>query len=205
MRIGNDEKTVYSLLTSYPGLSRDNLQVLFTFVSNKKRDTGKIIQSLQLKGLVDKSNHTLKSKPIEDEDLLVDVKIDHEILDNIDNLSEFAKLGKPAKMILYILAQIKKSSLQFLADTLGQSTHNTYAVLQRLEEKNLVYSYNSKIYHLNTRGRRFNPKYYVITDLGKIAAKIKANNIDLRQIDALLEKTKAEIEYMHRVFNTAKT
>ncbi|MEO9309927.1 MAG: hypothetical protein ABI337_06490 [Nitrososphaera sp.] len=203
MRIGNDEKLVYSLLTKYPGLSRNNLQVLFTFVSNKKRDTGKIIQSLQLKGLVDKSNHTLKSTSIKTENLLVDIIIDDEILRNIDNLSEFAKLGKPAKMILYILAQIKKSSLQFLADTLGQSTHNTYAVLKRLEEKNLVYSYNSKIYHLNTRGRRFNPKYYVATDLGKIVAKIKANSMDLKQIDTMLESTKAEIESMHRVFRVS--
>jgi DNA-binding MarR family transcriptional regulator len=203
MRIGNDEKLVYSLLTKYPGLSRNNLQVLFTFVSNKKRDTGKIIQSLQLKRLVDKSNHTLKSTSIKTENLLVDIIIDDEILRNIDNLSEFAKLGKPAKMILYILAQIKKSSLQFLADTLGQSTHNTYAVLKRLEEKNLVYSYNSKIYHLNTRGRRFNPKYYVATDLGKIVAKIKANSMDLKQIDTMLESTKAEIESMHRVFRVS--
>lgn len=205
MRIGNDEKTVYTLLTSYPGMSRNNLQVLFTFVSNKKRDTSKIIHSLQLKGLVDKSNHTLKSKQIKDKDLLIDIKIDDEILINIDSLAEFTKFGKQAKMLLYILSQIKKSSLQFLADTLGQSTHNTYAVLQRLEEKNLVYSYNSKIYHLNTRGRRFNPKYYVITDLGKIVAKIKVRNIDVKQIDTLLEKTKTEIESMHRIFNTTKT
>jgi predicted transcriptional regulator len=143
---------------------------------------------------------------IKEENLIVDITIDDSVLSDINNLDEFIKLGKSAKAILYILLQIKKSSLQFLADLLDKSTRNVYAILQRLEEKDLVYSYNSKIYHLNTRGRRFSPKYYVITDLGKIVAKIKPGNTDeQKKINTLLEKTKTEMESMHKIFNTTKT
>ncbi|MGQ0772005.1 MAG: hypothetical protein ACT4NT_04460 [Nitrososphaerota archaeon] len=183
-------------------MTKTNLQLLFGFVTNKKRDAGKIIQSLKIKGILDEMN--LPNKNMLKENMM-DIKVDKEILDNINSLEEFAKLGKPAKSILYVLAQIKKSSLRFLADLMDESARNTYAVLQRLEEKNLVYSYNSKIYHLNVRGRRFSPRYYVITDLGKIVAKIKADvTIDQKKIDALLQKTNGEIESMHRVFSAAK-
>lgn len=203
MKIGNDEKIVFSLLAQYPGLTKTNLQLLFAFVTNKKRDSGKIVQSLKIKGLINEKNLPVKNQAREN--LMVDIKIDKEILDNIHNLDDLIKFGKPAKSILYVLSQIKKSSLQFLADLMDESTKNTYAILQRLEEKNLVYSYNSKIYHLNARGRRFSPKYYMITDLGKIVAKIKANNtVNQHQIDALLEKTKGEVESMHKIFNAAK-
>ncbi len=203
MKIGNDEKIVFSLLAKHPGLTKTNLQLLFAFVTNKKRDSGKIVQSLKIKGLINEKNLPVDHQAREN--LMMDIKIDKEILDNIHNLDDFIKLGKPAKSILYVLSQIKKSSLQFLADLMGESTRNTYAVLQRLEEKSLVYSYNSKIYHLNTRGRRFSPKYYLITDLGKIVAKIKAENtIDRKKIDTFLQRTNGEIESMHKVFGAAK-
>lgn len=203
MRIGNDEKIVFSLLKKYPTLTEKNLQLLFLFLTNKKRDTSKILQSIRLKGMIDNKNQVITESA---QDIFVDIRIENEILDNLQNLEEFIKLGKTAKSILFILSKIKKSSLQFLANSLNESTRNIYAVLKRLEEKNLVYSYNSKIYHLNSRGRRFNPRYYVITDLGKIIARIKTDNkVDKQQIEKLLEKTQSEIESMHKTFNTVNT
>jgi len=194
------------LLKKYPVLTKTNLQLLFILVTNKKRDIGKILQSLKIKGLLNEKNIPTKNLFTKEEEFDSEIKLDKEVLDNINNLDEFIKLGKNAKTILYVLSQIKKSSLQFLANFLSDSTRNVYAILQRLEEKNLVYSYNSKIYHINTRGRRFSPKYYVITDLGKIIAKIKMDNkINQTQIDRLLEKTQSEIESMHKVFTTTKT
>jgi predicted transcriptional regulator len=203
MRIGNDEKIVFSLLKKYPTLTEKNLQLIFLFLTNKKRNTSKILQSLRIKGLIDKENQVITAN---NQDIFVDIRIEREILDNLQNLEEFIKLGKTAKSILFILSKIKKSSLQFLANSLNESTRNIYAVLQRLEEKNLIYSYNSKIYHLNSRGRRFNPRYYVITDLGKIIARIKTDDkVDQQQIEKLLEKTQREIESMHKTFNTTNT
>lgn len=200
MRIGNDERIVLSLLKKHPTLTEKNLQLLFLFLTDKKRDTSKILQSVRIKGLIDEENRVVDESI---QDVLVDIQIEEEILENLQNLEEFIKLGKTAKSILFILSKIKKSSLQFLANALNESPRNIYAVMQRLEEKNLIYSYNSKIYHLNSRGRRFNPRYYVITDLGKITARIKTNDrVDQQQIKKMLEKTQNEIETMHKVFST---
>ncbi|WP_042687612.1 hypothetical protein [Candidatus Nitrosotenuis chungbukensis] len=200
MRIGNDERIVLSLLKKYPTLTEKNLQLLYLFFTNKKRDTSKILQSVRIKGLIDDENQVVAK---ETQGILVDIQIEEEILDNLQNLEEFIKLGKTAKSVLFILSKIKKSSLQFLADTLNESPRNIYAVMQRLEEKSLIYSYNSKIYHLNSRGRRFNPRYYVITDLGKITARIKTDDkVDQQQIKKILEKTQNEIETMHKAFST---
>lgn len=202
MRIGNDEKIVFSLLKKYPHLTDTNLQVLFTIITNKKRGTDKIIQSLKIKDLLDDKNRPIENSMMAD--LILEIKIDKEIMDNLQNLDEFIKLGKTAKSILYILSKIKKSSLQFLTEFLNESTRNTYAILQRLEEKSLVYSYNSKIYHLNTRGRRFSPKYYVITDLGKVVARMKTNTVNHDQLDKLLQSTQSEIGMMHKIFKNTK-
>ncbi len=203
MRIGNDERIILSLLKKYPTLTAKNIQLLFLVMTNKKRDTSKILQSVRIKGLIDKENQVI-SKDVQD--VFVDIQIEKEILDNLQNLEELIKLGKTAKSILFILSKIKKSSLQFLATSLNESTRNVYSILQRLEEKNLIYSYNSKIYHLNSRGRRFSPRYYVITDLGKLTARIKTDDkVDLQQIEKLLEQTQSEIESMHKTFNTANT
>lgn len=204
MRIGSDEITVFSLLSKYPFLTQRNLQLLFVIVTNKKRDTCKIVASLKNKGLLDAKNapiHNQATDMIKKSDIIVD----DAIIENLSNIDDLIKLGKNAKYILYVLSQVKKTSLQFLADILGDSPRNIYAILQRLEEKNMVYSFNSKIYHLNSRGRRFNPKYYVITDLGKILAKIKVDDtVDHGKIDALLERANGEMESMHKIFDTAK-
>jgi DNA-binding PadR family transcriptional regulator len=203
MRIGNDERIILSLLKKYPTLTEKNLQLLYLFLTNKKRDTAKILQSVRIKGLIDDENQVVTEDV---QDVLVDIQIEKEILDNLQNLEEFIKLGKTAKSVLFILSKIKKSSLQFLANSLNESPRNIYAIMQRLEEKHLIYSYNSKIYHLNSRGRRFNPRYYVITDLGKIIARIKTDDkVDQQPIEKLLEKTQSEIESMHKTFNTTNT
>ncbi len=199
MRIGNDERIVLSLLKKYPMLTEKNIQLLFLFITNKKRDTSKILQAVRIKGLVDEENKIDESA----QGITVDIQIEPEILNSLHDLEEFVKLGKNAKSILFILSKIKKSSLQFLVDTLNESPRNIYAVMQRLEEKNLVYSYNSKIYHLNSRGRRFNPRYYVITDLGKIIARIKTDGkVDQQQLKKILEKTQSEIKTMHKMFSS---
>lgn len=202
MRIGNDEKIVFSLLKKYPTLTDINIQALFTILTNKKRNTSKITQSLKIKGLLD-AKGIPTDDPVADE-LISEIKIDKEILDNLPKLDEFIKLGKTAKSILYVLSKIKKSSLQFLAEFLGESERNTYAIMQRLEEKSLVYSYNSKIYHLNARGRRFSPKYYVITDLGKVVTRIKTDKDNSDHLDRLLETTQEEIGMMHKIFKNTK-
>jgi len=205
MKIGNNEKIIYSLMKKYPNLTTLHLHILFTILTNRKIDINRMFLSLRIKGLLDEKNRLTKNSAIDEHDLLVDVGIDKEILDNLQDLDEYIKIGKTAKSLLYVLSKVKKSSLQFLMDLFDKSERSIYAVLQRLEEKNLVYSYTSKIYHLNTVGRRYSPKYYVITDVGKIMAKIKTDKIDHTHLDELLEKTHDEIDTMHRVFNSSKT
>lgn len=205
MKIGNDEKLVFSLLKKYPQLTPVQLHVIFTMIANKKRDMNRLLLSLRIKGLLDSKNKPAKNPTIGERDLMVEIDLDRETLEGLQNLDDLIKIGNTAKSILYILSKIKKSSLQFLSEFFDESTRSIYAVLQRLEQKNLVYSYNSKIHHLNTRGRRFSPKYYVITDLGKIIAKTKTTTINHDHLDKLLEKTQGEIDSMHQLFHTTKT
>lgn len=205
MKIGNNEKIIFSLMKKYPNLTTMNLHVLFTILTGRKININRMFLSLRIKGLLDERNRLIKNSSIPEQDLLLDINIDKEILDNIQDLDEFIKIGNTAKSLLYVLSKVKKSSLQFLVTLFDKSERSIYAVLQRLEQKNLVYSYNSKIYHLNTLGKRYNPKYYVITDLGKVMAKIKTAKIDHEHLDQLLEKTHDEIESMHQIFNSTKT
>jgi DNA-binding PadR family transcriptional regulator len=205
MKIGNNEKIIFSLIKKYPHLTTVNLHVLFTMLTHRKININRMFLSLRIKGLLDEKNRLTKNSSIDEHDVLVEIDIDKDILDNLQALDEFIKLGNTAKSLLYVISKVKKASLQFLVDLFDKSERSTYAVLQRLEQKNLVYSYNSKIYHLNTLGRRYSPKYYVITDVGRIMAKIKSDKIDHERLDRLLEKTQNEIESMHKIFHSPKT
>lgn len=196
MRIGNNEKIIFSLLKNYPDLSRNDLQVLFTLITHKQARVDLIINSLKRKELIDEQTCAVDYSEI-DEELFPNVQIPKKILDNVRHLDEPVKLGKTAKSILYVLYQTKKSSLQFLAKFFKIPIRNTYAILKRLEEKNLVISYNSRIRHVNTLGRHYNPKYYVLTDLGQLWLQIKLDGtINTKHIDKLLEKPQNEIKIM---------
>ncbi|MGH9923626.1 MAG: hypothetical protein ACRD38_12835, partial [Nitrososphaerales archaeon] len=108
------------------------------------------------------------------------------------------RLGTKEKILLYILTKIDHAALQFLAMLTGEHTKNISAVLNRLEDNGLVYGYKNMIAFTNARGRHYRPKYYRITDLGKIVSSATRSEIGkmATATDAILEdtlKVKSEI------------
>ncbi|MDO8509826.1 MAG: hypothetical protein Q7S24_01655, partial [bacterium] len=70
-----------------------------------------------------------------------------------------------------------------------ESVKNIYAILQRLEEKNFVTSYHSRIRHVDVNGRKYNPKYYLLADLGKTWMLVYGSEkLDVNNINKALEK-----------------
>ncbi|CDI05659.1 hypothetical protein [Candidatus Nitrosotenuis uzonensis] len=199
MRIGNNELVIIALLQKYPRLNESEIQYLFTSVTGKKIRVKKILQSLRIKDVVDK-NFNLDLAAVEKYSL-PEINIESETLLNLQQIDENFKMGSDAKATLYILSKINKASLQFLANFFHKPIPNTYAILERLEEKNLVYGYHSRIKHVNSMGKGFRPKYYTITDLGRTICKIKADDsINKSEIDQMLNVTHTEIEAMKADF-----
>lgn len=187
MRIGNNEKTIISLMKKYKKYDEKELYILFLYATQKKARVDVILHSLRIKGILNKKN-----KP--DFSFIDNIGLQHivipkEILEHLEYLTHTIKIGKLAKSILYVLLKTEKCSLQFISLLFKESTKNTYAILQRLEEKNFVTSYHSRIRHVDTNGRKYNPKYYLLTDLGKTWLLVYGNEkTDVNNINSVLDK-----------------
>lgn len=187
MRIGNNEKTIISLMKKYKKYDEKELYILFLYATQKKARVDVILHSLRIKGILNNKN-----KP--DFSFIDNMELPHmvipkEILEHLEYLTHTIKIGKLAKSILYVLLKTEKCSLQFISLIFKESTKNTYAILQRLEEKNFVTSYHSRIRHVDTNGRKYNPKYYLLTDLGKTWLLVYGNEkTDVNNINSVLDK-----------------
>lgn len=187
MRIGNNEKIVLSLMKKYKKYGEKELHILFLYATQKKARVDVILHSLRIKGILNKKNK-LDFSSIDNIEL-PHIMIPKEILEHLEYLTHTIKIGKLAKSILYVLLKTEKCSLQFISLLFKESTKNTYAILQRLEEKNFVTSYHSRIRHVDVNGRKYNPKYYLLTDLGKTWLLVYGNEkLDINNINKALEK-----------------
>jgi DNA-binding PadR family transcriptional regulator len=149
------------------------------------------IKTLQRKGFIDDSNKLTQkgsryTKSVTNSD---NVGVNVGDLD-VSVLGKNLKLGTKAKILLYILAKIDHASLQFLMMITTEHTKNISAVLTRLEYNGLVYGYRNMLKFSNVRGRRYRPKYYRITSLGRIVSlATRAEIKNAKAIDAVLEDT----------------
>lgn len=144
----------------------------------------RVITSLSKKGLI-------KTEPLKINDsinlpTLPKISFDPDTVKNFEMVSKM-KLGKSSKLFLYILSKIDHASLQFLSATAKTNQKNTFAILQRLEYWGLVSGYSSRIMHFNSYGRRYNPKFYHITNLGRLTSQLKNKNNQFSEIDSMLD------------------
>jgi DNA-binding PadR family transcriptional regulator len=194
MKIGNNEKIVLGILKKFPKIDEKQLGVLFTIISKKKGRIDTITHSLKIKGLMTNTrDFSIDKQAIKGLDL-PEISISKE---QVRELKRFdgIKLGKLGKSIIYLLEKTEKSSLQFLSTFFQKPTKNIYAIMQRLEEKNIVISYNSRIRRLNSAGRRYYPKYYTLTDNGKLWLEINENKITNKdEINLLLKEPEEKIQ-----------
>ena len=192
MKIGKVERLVLRLLKQ----QNMNTGALSTILRAKGHvRTGlsvrRAVRTLRRKGLLDHSNKLTRNGArhimfIKNHDAGVSISdIDVNVLG--DNL----KIGTKAKILLYVLTKIDHAALQFLTMITGERTKNTSAVLSRLEDNGLVYGYKNMIAFTNARGRHYRPKYYRITDLGKIVSSATRSEVGkmASAIDAILEDT----------------
>ncbi len=191
MRIGNNEKIILSLMKKYKKYDEKELHILFMCATHKKARVDVILHSLRVKGILNKKN-----KPdfsfIDKDAIMPSMMIPKEILENLEHLTPI-KIGTLAKSILYVLLKTEKCSLQFISILFKEPIKNIYAILQRLEEKNFVTSYHSRIKHADVNGRKYNPKYYLLTDLGKTWMLVYGNEeLDVNNINKALEKIDGE-------------
>lgn len=192
MKIGKVERLVLLLLKQ----QNMNTGALSTILRAKGHvriglSVRRAVKTLRRKGLLDHSNKLTRNgtrhiMSIKNHDVGVSISdIDVNVLGN--NL----KLGTKAKILLYVLTKIDHAALQFLTMITGERTKNTSAVLSRLEDNGLVYGYKNMIAFTNARGRHYRPKYYRITDLGKLVSSATRSEIGklTDAIDAILEDT----------------
>ena len=194
MKLGNSERLVLAILKKYPKINKKQLDSIFTIISNKKGRLDTILHSLEIKGFItDTANFSINKQVIKNIDL-PEIDINKEYVKDLNHIEEI-KLGKLGKSIIYVLKKTEKSSLQFLSTFFQKPTKNIYAIMQRLEEKNMILSYNSRIRRLNSAGRRYYPKYYILTDNGKLWLDINENRIQNKEkIDMLLKEPEEKIQ-----------
>jgi len=194
MKLGINERIVLAILKKYTKINEKQLGWLFSIICKKKGRIDHIIHSLKIKGLiVNEKNFSLDKQTIKNIDL-PEININKELVNNLKHIDDI-KLGKLGKSIIYVLEKTEKSSLQFLSVFFQKPTKNIYAILQRLEEKNIVISYNSRIKRLNSTGKKYHPKYYILTDHGKLWLEINENIIENKdQIDTLLKEPEEKIQ-----------
>ncbi|QLH07295.1 hypothetical protein [Nitrosopumilus ureiphilus] len=194
MKLGNNEKIVLAILKKYPNIDEKQLGGLFSIVSKKSGRIDTITHSLKIKGFMTDSDYFSVNKQVIKNIDLPEIIINKEQVRDLKHIDEI-KLGKLGKSIIYILERTEKSSLQFLSTFFQKPTKNIYAIMQRLDEKNIVISYNSRIRRFNSAGRKYHPKYYILTDIGKLWLEINENRIENKdQIDTLLRKPEEEIQ-----------
>jgi hypothetical protein len=199
MKIGKVERLVLLLLKQHTM----NAGALSTVLRAKGHvRTGlsvrRAIKTLRRKGLLDHSNKLTRNGTRH----IMSIK-NHESISisyvDVNVLGNNLKLGTKAKILLYILTKIDHAALQFLTMITGERVKNISAVLNRLEDNGLVYGYKNMISFTNARGRHYRPKYYRITDLGKLVSSATRSEIGklTNAVDAILEDTlklKSEIK-----------
>lgn len=192
MKIGKVERLVL-LLLKQNSMSTNTLSIILRAEGYVKTapSVRRAVQTLRLKGLIDRSNKLTHDgmkyvKRMKDNEVVnantseLDVKI-------IDGL----KLGMKEKVLLYILTKIDHAALQFLSTIMKEPAKNISAVLNRLEDNGLVYGYRNMIAFTDSRGRRYRPKYYRITNAGKMISSATRTEIYkiIGRIDGMLEDT----------------
>lgn len=194
MKLGDSEKIVLAILKKYPKINEKQLNDIFIIITKKKGRIDTITHSLKIKGLMSNGKNFLVDKHAIKNIDLPKINISNEYVKILKEMDEI-KLGKLGKSIIYILEKTEKSSLQFLSAFFQKPPKNIYAILQRLEEKNMLISYNSRIRRVNSAGRKYHPKYYVLTEHGKLWLEINENRIENKeQIDLLLKEPEEKIQ-----------
>lgn len=154
------------------------------------RSVSRAVASLKRKKFLDNSNRLTK-EGIEfvKSNELDKVKVDRDGI-KLDAIEYSIRLGAKEKKLLYILSRIDRGALQLLTLISGERSKNTSLALSRLEEKGLVYGYINKIMFTNSRGIRYRPKYYGITDLGRMVIRNSHyESKEKEQIEASLKQT----------------
>ncbi len=191
MKIGKVERLVL-LLLKQNSMSTNALSIILRAEGYVKTapSVRRAVQTLRLKGLIDLSNKLTHDgmkyvKLMKDNVVNANTKeLDAKIIDGL-------KLGMKEKVLLYILTKTDHAALQFLSTIMKEPVKNTSAVLNRLEDNGLVYGYRNMIAFADSRGRRYRPKYYRITNTGKMISSATRTEISkiIGRIDGMLEDT----------------
>lgn len=206
MNLGKNEKIFILLKRRYPNLDTNSIRYLMKVILQKNIRIDNILHSLTLKELINPNNGKLE-KIVKDLDIKENIPVfKKEVLNNLKYFEKPIAVGKVGKSIMYLLYKTKKSSLKFIVSFFKMPSANIYAILKRLEEKNLVLSYHSRIKHKNSSGKRFSPKYYSLTSLGNVWLEINGSDITTKdKINEFLKKPQDEIMDLITKFENNKT
>lgn len=203
MRFGENERILYTLMINYPEVNNKGLELLFYVVTHKRIRMETVIHSLEIKGIIE--SETGKPDKEYDELYLSDISIDPSLVKNLHRLETAIKLGQLAKSVLYLIGQTQNASLQFIIRFFGEKERSIYSILQRLEQRDLIVSYSSRIRHTNSIGRRYRPKYYTLTNLGSLWLQVFEHGIQNKEkINEYLKAPQEEIKDMVLEFKNNK-
>lgn len=194
MKLGENEKIVISLMNQYKITNEKTLQMLFSYATKRKARIDTIIHSLKVKGILDQSARKINQSAMK-KFSIPEIQISDEIIKNIKSFEDIIKIGSMGKSIMYVLFKTEQCSLQFLGVFFQKPIKNIYAILSRLEQRNFVFSYNTRIRHVNSSGRRYSPKFYSLTESGNLWTSVHLGEIkDKTSLDELLSKTQNQIQ-----------
>lgn len=190
MKIGKVERLVL-LVLKQNSISTNALSVLLRASGRVKTapSVRRAVQTLRSKGFIDHSNKLTYDgmkyvKHMKGDNVVNTSELDVKIVDGL-------KLGTKEKILLYILTKIDHAALQFLSTIMSEPAKNISAVLNRLEDNGLVYGYRNMIAFTDSRGRRYRPKYYRITNTGRMISSATRSEISkmISMVDGMLEDT----------------
>jgi hypothetical protein len=199
MKLGRVEKLVLILL-KHKKMDTTTLSKFLRIHGYFRTDRSvrRAVHSLRRKGCLDTLNRlTGKGRKLTGTINMIDTNLDIGKLDAMPPLNMRMRLGIREKTFLYILSKIDRAAVQFLATVSGESPKYTSEILRKLELKELVYGHNSVVLFTNAKGKRYRPRYYGITEYGKLLSSIVADDVKTRQeamhIDRMLEEMKSKI------------
>lgn len=201
MKLGRVEKLVLILL-KHKKMDTTTLSKFLRIHGRFRTDRSvrRAVHSLRRKGYLDAFNRLTGegrklTKTINISE--IDANLDIGKLDAVLPLEMRIRLGIREKTFLYILSKIDRAAVQFLATVSGESPKYTSEILRKLERKEPVYGHNSVVLFTSSKGRRYRPKYYGITEYGKLLSSIVADDLKTREesirIDRMLEEMKSKI------------
>lgn len=190
MKIGKVERLVL-LLLKQSDLSTNALSLILRAKGHIKMATSarRAVQTLRSKRFIDRSNKLTCIGLLYVKQMKCNEGFD--ISEINVNIVDRLRLGMKEKLLLHILSTIDHAALQFLSTIMKESPKNISAVLNRLEDNGLVYGYRNMIAFTDSRGRRYRPKYYRITNTGKIVSLAIRDKVSktVSMIDNMLENT----------------